>query len=444
MTSTDPITREETPVSGVQTTTTTVSANTFAGVQSSLSDVHDPPNSTNSANGAPTPAITLPNDDKLPDLVRSGQTETDNYSLVLDTVPPVGDLPPDNIFDGGTTEEEFDVVDALLSLSTARDNTTENLLDDNSSLMPIGSNSIYQDVNPVPVHLDQVTVDGAIAKIVQEEDALDSVGNGAIDQEETVDDVAGIQPDNATEDIDADWVNNENTPVSGVQNTLSGIQTASSGVQTANTNRNDTEPHVEDTEDSKKPTKTKGYVKVTTHGIRKKTNSDSRSYRCSVCGIRKRSAHNLNVHHRKRHAAQMCGVCGKVFDLASSLSHHMYTHNERRFFCERCPFHCHFESELKKHNISHHNQPSHQCMKRNCGRWFKRKSDLVLHVETHKKDLLECDSCDFTTTLQKYLKEHKKSHEDTLPYSCNICGKRFLWRSGVRAHKTKEHPDPKS
>ena len=110
----------------------------------------------------------------------------------------------------------------------------------------------------------------------------------------------------------------------------------------------------------------------------------------------------------------MCGVCGKVFDLASSLSHHMYTHNERRFFCEKCSFHCHFESELKKHNISHHSQPSHQCMRRNCGRWFKRKSDLVLHVETHKKDILECDSCDFTTTLQKYLKEHKKSHDDIL------------------------------
>ena len=183
---------------------------------------------------------------------------------------------------------------------------------------------------------------------------------------------------------------------------------------------------------------------MTTHGIRKKSNSDGHSYRCSVCSVRKRSAHSLNVHYRKQHSAQMCGVCGKLFDLASSLNHHMYTHNTPRFFCEKCPFHSHFESELKKHNISHHTQPSHQCMKRNCGRWFKRKADLVLHVETHKKDLLECDSCDFTTTLQKYLKEHKKSHEDSLPYQCNICGKRFLWRSGVRAHKIKEHPDPKS
>ena len=320
--------------------------------------------------------------------------------------------PLENIFNGGTTEEEFDVVDALLSLSTVRDNATETSLDDNSSLMPIGGNSIYQDVNPVTVHLDQVSVDGAIAKIVQDESISEAVDNGKIDNEPPTDDIAGVQLDDAIESEDAEWSdpkntpvsgvqntlsgaqtassgvqhdnpentpvsgvqntlsgiqtassgvqhdNPENTPVSGVQNTLSGVQTASSGIQHDDTSRKDDEPSVDNNEDGTNSTKSKGYVKVTTHGIRKKKNSDCRSYRCSVCGIRKRSAHNLNVHHRKQHSAQMCGVCGKFFDLASSLSHHMYTHNERRFFCEKCSFHCHFESELKKHNISHHSQPS--------------------------------------------------------------------------------------
>ena len=325
--STNPISGVQSSVSGVQTATT-VSANTFAGVHSPSSGVQHPPNSTNSTDIAPTPVSVLPNDDKLPDLVRSSQTETDNYSVVLDTVPPVGDLPPYNIFNGGTTEEEFDAVDALLSLSTVRDNATETLLDDNSSLMPIGGNSIYQDVNPVTVHLDQVSVDGAIARIVQDESISEAVENGEIDKEPPLDDVAGVQLDDSIESRDAEWLDPENTPVSGIQNTLSGVQTASSGIQNDDTNRKDDEPRVEDNEDSKNLTKAKGYVKVTTHGIRKKTNSDSRSYRCSVCGIRKWSAHNLNVHHRKRHSAQMCGVCGKFFDLASSLSHHMYTHNE--------------------------------------------------------------------------------------------------------------------
>ena len=46
------------------------------------------------------------------------------------------------------------------------------------------------------------------------------------------------------------------------------------------------------------PTKSKGVIKVTTYGIKKKSNSDGRSYRCSICGVRKRSAGNLNAHHR--------------------------------------------------------------------------------------------------------------------------------------------------
>ena len=139
----------------------------------------------------------------------------------------------------------------------------------------------------------------------------------------------------------------------------------------------------------------------------------------------------------------MCGICGKIFKLASSLTHHMYSHDERRYHCDKCSFHSHFESELKKHKIMHHTNPQHQCMHHKCGRWFMRKSDLVLHVETHKKNVIKCEVCDHTTTLPKYMKEHMKSHENKLPYQCNICHKRFLWRSGVRAHKQCEHGPPK-
>ena len=141
-TSTSPFSGVQSSISGIQTPTT-VSSSTFAGVHSPSSGEQTPTNSADSTGVALNPASDLSNNDKLPDLVRPSQTETDNYSLVLDTVPPIGELPPDNIFDDGTTEEEFDAVDALLSLSTVRDNATENSLEENSSLMPIGGNSKY-------------------------------------------------------------------------------------------------------------------------------------------------------------------------------------------------------------------------------------------------------------------------------------------------------------
>ena len=367
------------------------------------------------------PAMTDPsNNDSLPDLVLN--TGTVNTALPLNlpefsNLPPVGETPPDYIFDGGTTttEDEFDAVDALLSLSTARPNTSDDI-EDNCTLMPIGGESRFVDVNPVRVELDQVTVDGAIAQIVETQENLPD-GNSD-NENRTVPSKGTLEKDDAP---------NESTDV----------KEDLSKQELENTYNADTEVDELDTEQS-----TKGYVKLTTHGIKKKSSLKGRSYRCAICGKSERSAQRLNAHHRQEHGSQMCGICGKIFELASSLTHHMYSHEERRYHCDKCSFHSHFESELKKHKITHHTTPQHQCMHSKCGRWFMRKADLVIHVETHRKNIITCDVCDHTTTLPKYMKEHMKSHGSVLPYKCDVCNKRFLWRSGVRAHKQKEHSAP--
>ena len=326
---------------------TPVRIDPVSGVQSTLAGVQIPQDGSH----------ILATDDKLPDLVRTNIDNKDEYSAVLDSVPPVGEKTLDHIFDGATTEEEFDAVDALLSLSTPRDITTDSVLDENSSLMPVGGPTPYEDVNPVPIHLDQVTVDGAIAEIVEQEDILDSTQLTTANNSE----ISGVQAnDSKTQDKNTKD-NITEVDVSGVQPLLSGEQTT---LQMQEKSPGNSKTALDcDSE----PSKSKGVIKVTTYGIKKKSNSDGRSYRCSICGVRKHSAGNLNAHYRRRHEAQMCGICGKVFELVSSLTHHMYTHDERCFFCKKCSYHCHFESELKKHNVTHHSQPSHQCMRKNCG-----------------------------------------------------------------------------
>ena len=108
------------------------------------------------------------------------------------------------------------------------------------------------------------------------------------------------------------------------------------------------------------------------------------------------------------------------------------------FYCDKCDFHCCFQSELDSHKISHRERLSYQCMYPKCGRWFKRKGELTLRIEIHNKLWYDCKKCDFSTKLVKYLKKHEKSHKKELPYSCDLCGQRFLWRSGVKRHKEKE------
>ena len=302
---------------------TLVSFDIVSAVQSTLAGVQIPQDGSQ----------ILATDDKLPDLVRTKIDNNNKYSVVLDRVPPVGEKPPDHILDGATTEEEFDAVDALLSLSTPRDITTDNALDKNSSLMPMEGSTPYEDVNPVPIHLDQVTVDGVIAEIVQQEDILDSTQLTTGSNSE----ISGVQTNDLKTHDKNTKENITEVDVSGVQPLLSGGQTILSGVQMQEKTPGNSKTTLDcDSE----PSKVKGVIKVTTYGIKKKLNSDGRSNRCSICGVRKCSAGNLNAHHRRRHEAQMCGICGQIFELASSLTHHMYTHNKRRFFCEKSTFHC--------------------------------------------------------------------------------------------------------
>ena len=64
-----------------------------------------------------------------------------------------------------STEEEMDAIDALLSLGDVHEDTLDE--DDNAQLMPVGAPTNIVDAAPVPVRLDQLNVDTAIAGIMQ-------------------------------------------------------------------------------------------------------------------------------------------------------------------------------------------------------------------------------------------------------------------------------------
>ena len=88
--------------------------------------------------------------------------------LVQNSKPSNVNLPPVAAADPVSTEEELDAIDALLSLSEVRDNALEE--DDNADLMPVGLPTNIMDAAPVPVRLDQLNVDTAIAELMQTEE----------------------------------------------------------------------------------------------------------------------------------------------------------------------------------------------------------------------------------------------------------------------------------
>ena len=248
-----------------------------------------------------------PQQDELPDLVtvKTGKDTGTEVTLTANDITgnPESDCPKETFnIDPLSTEDELDAVDALLSLSGIRDKnadpTTENEL-----LMPIGGTNLPLDVAPVPIELGQVEVDHAIAKLaVQEEE------QSITEKQPTV----NTQDPNTAAPLNVDP--NDNSDLS--------------------------------------PPRGKGEFRTITHALKKKTET-KHTYKCRVCGVRKPSMHKLNNHYKTHHGPQMCGICNRIFSLASSLNCHMYSHDEWRYQCEKCNYSCHFESELESHKITH-------------------------------------------------------------------------------------------
>ena len=304
------------------------------------------------------------NPDTLPDLINSKLGDTEN------------------------TEGEIDAIDALLSLGDTRPLDE----DDNAALMPIGAPTGIVDTAPVPILLDQINVDNAIANIIDTEE------NEKEGQKPT--DPGGDQTD----------MNNPTTPEE--------MDATSGNVPDPNPRPNSAST-------------TQGSLQIKTHALKKKTDRNHK-YKCSVCGETRSTMQQVNAHHLEKHKPQICAVCGRTFALASSLIHHAYDHEEKRYKCDNCDYAAHFESELNTHNVVHRKQPSFQCMVKNCGKWFRRKWELTMHVKKHAGETLKCDICDFTTNLNKHLKEHKRKHSDDCPYICTICNKGFCYCSGLK------------
>ena len=342
----------------------------------------------NTSDDTPLSGVSIPT---IPDdIPLSGVPTTDNTLPDLVVITPLDQNAPT----ATNTFEDLEAASTLLSLGDTLEDTLDIDDDDNTLLIPIGGANNPEDVVPQPVRLDQVSVDNAIA--------------GIMNVEQT--------------DLDE-------KPTSNTTDEASAKQHAHVNVH----------PPPNDPDDDT-PTVRKGSLKTKTYVLRKKPNTN-RSFKCSECNVTKPTVHELNEHHRRRHNPQMCGICNRTFALASSLTRHMYEHEEKWYQCEHCDYSSHFASELEMHKIVHRKTPTHKCMQAGCGRWFLWKWDLTLHLQSHDGQEHKCEyqGCNFSTSTKKQLKEHQKKHSDDHPYECKICHQGFQYRSGLKRYRDKEH-----
>lgn len=76
-----------------------------------------------------------------------------------------------------------------------------------------------------------------------------------------------------------------------------------------------------------------------------------------------------------------------------------------------------------------------------CGKHFKKKSSLVLHVKTIHDSLrnFNCPLCLKTVTNHKYFELHLQAHNRNFNFSCDQCGKGFAHKHHYKVHTQTQH-----
>ncbi|XP_063697524.1 zinc finger protein 431-like [Culicoides brevitarsis] len=165
---------------------------------------------------------------------------------------------------------------------------------------------------------------------------------------------------------------------------------------------------------------------------------------CELCGKQLRSKNDLDEHLLKHENPKpfACHHCEKRFVNKERIKVHILSkHFDRaNYICEICSRKFVQESDMNKHKaLVHTDERPFACEK--CPKTFKLECYLKNHVySVHVPDELKpkfgCQSCDFVTTKQKYLENHKKNHiNDALKVPCGFCGKRFVNEKHKQRHE---------
>lgn len=162
---------------------------------------------------------------------------------------------------------------------------------------------------------------------------------------------------------------------------------------------------------------------------------------CFFCQKECDDSKALQEHIQNDHMPYTCEICQQEIRSLKQYRQHMGNHekNEDKYNCKICNAKFPQQLLLFKHIRENHPKP-HIC--EYCGAEFKRKENLEQHMKIHqasKKDrkafLCPVDGCNSSFTRQSNLTTHLRSiHGGVQPYTCEICGKGFLYPSLLASH----------
>lgn len=109
----------------------------------------------------------------------------------------------------------------------------------------------------------------------------------------------------------------------------------------------------------------------------------------------------------------------------------------KRFKCPRCDYQTNAIFYFRSHVAVHESSERFSCD--TCGRWYARRYNLRVHVQTahfgNDERIYKCSKCDFSARHRRYLECHgKTAHYEDKRYQCERCDFRTKYRRYLKHH----------